>query len=285
MLARAGAMVTLIGRAAHVEAINRDGLFIDSIHFQESVRVQASTDSSAVRYADLVLFCVKTLDTESAAKQIAPHLKSGALVLSLQNGVENVDRMCASGVDAIPTVVYVAAAMPAPGRVKHSGRGDLVIGHPTRKDEVALVASSFARAGVPCRITDNISGELWLKLIWNSCGNAASALGRATYGKIAASDLAWEMVVATANEGFAVAGAAGINLPHDKEAVLAGARKLLSTDIAHANSSTAQDVERGKKTEIDALNGVIVRKGKEFGIPTPVNHTLYTLVKLLDDRA
>src|SRR5262249_26009468 len=128
------------------------------------------------------------------------------------------------------------------------------------------------------------NGELWLKLIWNSCGNAASALARTTYGAIAASDLAWEMVVATANEGFAVASAAGIKLPHDKEAILGGARKLLSTDLAKATSSTAQDVERGKKTEIDALNGVIVRKGKELDVPTPVNQTLYSLVKLLDER-
>ena len=129
MLARAGAHVTLIGRPAHVEAWERDGLILDSVNFQETIRVAASTDVSAAYGADLVLFSVKTLDTESAARLLANHVRSDALIVDLQNGVDNVARMrAAAALDPIAAVVYVASSMPGPGRIAHRGRGDLLIG-------------------------------------------------------------------------------------------------------------------------------------------------------------
>src|SRR5919198_893111 len=112
MLARAGNPVTLIGRAQHVEAIRRNGLFIQTQTFQEHLAVRASTEPSAARGAALVLFCVKATDTEAAAKQLAPHLAPEALVLSLQNGVDNAERMRAVLKQPVfPAVVYVANEM------------------------------------------------------------------------------------------------------------------------------------------------------------------------------
>jgi 2-dehydropantoate 2-reductase len=280
MLARAGAPVTLIGRPQHMEAIHRNGLYMDSVHFQERVAVSVSTDPASIRGAEIILFCVKTLATEDAACAIAPHLAPGAIVASLQNGVDNVDRIrAASGTDALPSVVYVAAAMPADGHVKHSGRGDLVVGHPQRKRDVQSLADVFNRAAVPCRISENIEGEMWAKLVWNCAGNAITALGRATYGQVATNDLAREVLLAAANETMAVAKAAGISLPPID---LATAGLRLARELGPATSSTAQDVQRGKRTEIDALNGFVARRGAELGVPTPVNHTLHALVKLLE---
>jgi len=167
MLARAGAPVTLIGRAPHVDAIKRDGLFIDSIHFQERVSVSASTDIAAARDAQLVLFAVKTVDTENAAKLLAPHLAPGSIVVSLQNGVDNAERIAsAASIQVIPAVVYIAVAMTGVGQVKHSGRGDLIIGNPSPNygatdSELVEVAATFTRAGVACRISENISVALW----------------------------------------------------------------------------------------------------------------------------
>ena len=133
MLARAGVPVTLIGRANHVDAINRDGLFLERAGFQGYVRVTADTRIDAVREATIVLLCVKTVDTETAAIALAPHLGKDALLVSFQNGVDNADRIrAAAGIDALPAVVYVAAAMSGPGRVKHYGRGDIVIGRGSR---------------------------------------------------------------------------------------------------------------------------------------------------------
>jgi 2-dehydropantoate 2-reductase len=285
LLARAGAPVTLIGRAAFVEAVSRNGIFLDSLHFQESVRVTASTEIDAVRGAEIVLFCVKTTDNATAAKAIAPLLAPGALVLSMQNGVDNVEQIrAAAGLAALPSVVYVAASVPEPGKIKHVGRGDLVIG--PRNEETERLAAIFSRANIPCRISDNIEGELWTKLVWNCALNAVSALGHAKYGQISGSADAWKVVETTVYEVLAVARAANVHPPglEDPKAALAGALKI-ATQMAEALSSTAQDMNRGKRTEIESLNGYVARRGAELGVSTPVNQALYALVKLGEGRS
>jgi 2-dehydropantoate 2-reductase len=285
LLARAGAPVIMIGRAAFVDAVKKSGLFLDTLHFQESVRVEASTELNAVRGAEIVLFCVKTTDNATTARALVSLLAPGALVLSMQNGVDNVEQIrAAAAIDALPAVVYVAASVPEPGRVKHVGRGDLVVGPENEKTK--RIAAFFSRAGVPCRISENIEGELWTKLVWNCALNAVSALGRAKYGSIASSPDAWKVVETAVYEVLAVARAAGIRPPglEDPQAALVGALKI-ATQMAEALSSTGQDMNRGKRTEIDSLNGFVSRRGAELGIPTPVNHALYALVKLAEGRS
>jgi len=285
LLARAGAPVVMIGRPPFVEAVKKNGLFLDTLHFQESVRVEASTELAAVRGAEIVLFCVKTTDNAATARAIAPLLAPNALVLSFQNGVDNVEQIrAAAAIEALPTVVYVAASVPEPGRVKHVGRGDLVFG--PRNEKTERVASLFSRANVPSKISDNIAGELWTKLIWNCALNAVSALGRAKYGQIAASADARKLVETVVDEVLTVARAADIHPPglEDPKAAIAGAFKI-AVQMSEALSSTAQDMNRGKRTEIDSLNGYISRRGAEVGVPTPVNHALYALVKLAEGRS
>ena len=283
MLARAGAPVVMIGRAAFVEAAKKSGLVLDTLQFKEKVRVEASTDLAAARGAEIVLFCVKTTDTESTARALAPLLPSSATLISLQNGVDNAEKIRAAGIDALSAVVYVAASVPEAAHVKHVGRGDLVVG--PRDARTEKVAALFERAGVGCRISDNIDGELWTKLIWNCALNAISALGRAKYGQIAASDDARKLVEIAVNEVLAVATAAHIQLPgvETPQAGLAGALKI-ATQMSGAISSTGQDLMRGKRTEIDSLNGYISRRGAELGVLTPVNHALYALVKLAEEN-
>lgn len=285
LLARAGAPVVMIGRPAFVEAVSKNGLFLDTLQFQETIRVQASTDLSAVRGADFVLFCVKTTDNAATARAIAPLLAPNAIVVNLQNGVDNVDQIrAASGIEALPAVVYIGVSVPEPGRIKHAGRGDLVIG--PENDRTKRVAALFARANVGCRISENIEGELWTKLIWNCALNAVSALGHAKYGQIAASEDARKVVQSLVDEVLAVAHAARVILPgfEDPKVAQAGALKI-ATQLSETFSSTAQDMQRGKRTEIDSLNGYIARRGAELGVPTPVNHALYALVKLAEGRS
>jgi 2-dehydropantoate 2-reductase len=285
LLARAGAPVVMIGRPAFVEGVKKNGLLLDTLQFQESVRVEASTELGAVRGAEIVLFCVKTTDNATTARGLAPLLAPGALLLSMQNGVDNVEQIrAAAAIDALPAVVYVAASVPEPGRVKHVGRGDLVVGPENEKTK--CIAALFSRAQVPCRISENIEGELWTKLVWNCALNAVSALGRAKYGSIASSTDAWKVVETAVYEVLGVARAAGIQPPglEDPKAALAGALKI-ATQMAEALSSTGQDLNRGKRTEIDSLNGYVSRLGAELGVPTPVNHALYALVKLAEGRS
>jgi 2-dehydropantoate 2-reductase len=283
MLARAGAPVTLIGRSQHVEALEQDGLWLESLSFQERVPVAASVAVEAARDAGLVLFCVKTLDTEEAARSLAPHLAPDALVLSLQNGMDNVERIrSAGGFEALPAVVYVAAAMSGPGRVKHTGRGDLIIGGPkgSPRADLERLAALFAGAGVPCQVSDDVEAELWTKMSMNCAYNAVSALGRAQYGRIARLPEARELLRVAVEETTAVARAAGVRLP---AAELVEAAFRLGEAMSQAASSTAQDIHRGKRTEIDSLNGYVARRGGELGVPVPVNRALHALVKLLEE--
>ena len=234
----------MIGRAAFVEAVKKNGLFLDTLQFKESVRVEASAELKDVRGAEVVLFCVKTTDNAATASALAPLVAPGALVVSMQNGVDNAEQIrAASGIDALSAVVYVAASVPEPGRVKHVGRGDLVVGPQYTQSE--RFAALFERAHVGCRISDNIDGELWTKLTWNCALNAISALGRAKYGQIAASPDARRVVETAVYEVLAVAKAAGfihLDLRIPKVA-LAGAFKI-ATQMAEALSSTAQDMNR-----------------------------------------
>jgi 2-dehydropantoate 2-reductase len=230
-----------------------------------------------------VLFCVKAFDTETAARSLAPHLAPGAVLVSLQNGVDNVERIrLATNIEASPAVVYVAAAMTAPGRVRHSARGDLVIGGraPDGRHDCRAVAALFERAGVPCRVSENIGAELWTKMILNCAYNAVSALGRATYGQAMGNIWTRELMKRVAEEGVAVARASGVALP---ESVLADAVPRLGEVMRGVISSTAQDIARGNRTEIDSLNGYLVLGGAQLGVATPVNQTLHALVKLLEE--
>jgi 2-dehydropantoate 2-reductase len=284
MLARAGAPVVMIGRQPFVDAVKSRGLVLDTLSFKESVSVEGSTELDAARGADIVLFCVKTIDTADAARALAPFVESGTPVLSLQNGVDNIDRIrAATGISALPAVVYVAASMPEPGYLKHVGRGDLIIGPETA--QTRMLAAMLAKAGVPCRITENIDGELWTKLMTNCALNALSALGHAKYGRIAENADARRVMQATIEEVLAVARAAQVVLPGIDDATQAMAVAMnIAKQMTQAMSSTAQDLNRGKHTEIDALNGFIARRGLELGVPTPVNNTLFTLVRLAEDN-
>lgn len=284
LLARAGVPVTMIGRPAFVDAVKKSGLRLDTVLFQETVHPAVSTELSAAARAEIVFFCVKSTDTASTAKQLAPYIPRSCSVLSLQNGVNNVEEIRkASSIEALPTVVYVAASVPVPGTIKHLGRGDLVIGPHSPK--VDKVAEFFDRATLPYRVSDNIEGELWTKLVWNCALNAVSGLGRATYGEIIASEDAKKVVEATVYEVLAVAKKKGVHAPglEDPKTALAGAYQI-GLQMSATRSSTAQDMARGKRTEIDALNGYVARLGAELSVPTPVNHTLYSLVKLQESN-
>jgi len=288
MLARAGRHVTLIGRAAHVERIVASGLQLQMGGQAEAVPVAATTELAAVQGADLVLVCVKSTDTEAVARQLAPLLAPDALVLSLQNGVDNAATLARHlRQDVVPAVVYVATALPEPGVVQHFGRGDLVIGprdaaaaaDARLAERLQEVVALFASAGVPVQVSPEVIGELWRKLMVNCAYNAISGLAQQPYGRMAALPAIVEVQRAVVREVVAVAAADGVPMP--LEAAYA-AMDAIALAMAAQYSSTAQDMARGKPSEIDHLNGFVVRRGAELGVPTPVNQTLHALVKLVE---
>ena len=284
MLARAGHPVTLIGRPVHVDAIRKSGLHFEALRFNEHVRLEASVEPAAVRGARLVLVCVKSTDSDEAAAQIAPHLEPDAVVVNLQNGVDNTERIQARlSQPVIPAVVYVATEMAGPGHLRHHGRGDLVIGsldNSPPENFLLNIKEWFEQAGVPVAISDNVAGELWAKLVVNCAYNALSAISQLPYGEMIKGPGVRETMQTVVEETLAVAKASGVAMPPD---MLARTWKIAEAMPAQY-SSTAQDLARGKRTEIDHLNGFVVRRGDELGIATPANRALYALVKLRESK-
>ena len=279
MLARAGHEVVLIARPAHVQAIAQDGLRMETTTFDEPVRLKASPDASAVQGAQLVLFCVKSLDTESAGALMRPHLAPDALgvvpakrcrqrrspahrVAAAHGGVGGGVRRHGDGRPG-------ARQAPWPGRTGHRATG-----------ASEAVAKALIAAGVPTEISGNVRGALWAKLIINCAYNAVSAIAQLPYGKTVVGEGIKDVMRDVVAECQAVARAEGVQVAGDVDAAI---RKIIET-MPNQSSSTAQDLARGKRSEIDYLNGLIVRRGEALGIATPANRVLWALVKLLESK-
>jgi len=276
MLSRAGHQVTLIGRARNVEAIRLHDLFMDTAGFRAHVPVRASTEVSDIQSASLILCCIKSNDTEQAAAMMAPFTRPDAIVLSLQNGVDNAERLQAHLLRTVhPAVVYVAAEMIGPGQVKHHGRGELVVGPSAMSAEIR---DAFVKAGVPVNVSDNVVGELWAKLILNCAYNAISAITKQPYGLLFQNAGARDLMQLVVRECLAVAQRDSIAVPGNSWQEVERIAATMSGQL----SSTAQDLIRERRSEIDHLNGYIVRRGESLAIETPANQALYSIVKLLE---
>ncbi|MEW6694814.1 MAG: 2-dehydropantoate 2-reductase [Pseudomonadota bacterium] len=277
LLARAGVPVVLIGRPAFVQAVRALGLRLQTAAFDERIRVAADTDAAAAAGADVVLVCVKSGDTEAAGAALRPHLGPHTAVLSLQNGVDNAERLArVLGRPVVPVVVYVAAGVEAPGHVRHHGRGELVL---APFAQAARVQAAFAQAGVATTVSDTVPQALWTKLVINCAYNALSAITARPYGWLWAQSGVPELLRQVVRECVAVAAADGINL--DAAALEADVARI-ATSMATQLSSTARDLLRGHTTEIDHLNGYVVARARAHGLPAPVNQALQTLVHLLE---
>jgi 2-dehydropantoate 2-reductase len=278
MLARAGHEVVLIGRPAHVEAIKRDGLDMEMQTFRERVRVAASTEPAALAGADVVLCCVKSGDSAQAAAEMAPYLGANTTLFSLQNGVDNAERLSAAlGREVVPAVVYVATEMAGPGHLRHHGRGELVIAPAPGSEAFKTICDA---AGVPVSISDNVAGALWSKLVVNCAYNGLSAITQLPYGRIVQGENVWPMLRDIVDECTAVAEAAGIRLLGDPWQNTEAIARTMATQV----SSTAHDLARGRRTEIDYINGHVVARGAALGVPTPVNRAIHAIVRLMEGR-
>ena len=277
-LAQAGHEVWLVGRESFVQAVRTEGLVVESGAALVRVHIEATTDPAACASADVVLFCVKSADTAAAGRQLAPWLRAECPVLSLQNGVDNPQRLAAVlGRPVVPVAVYVAVQMVGPAHVKHLGRGDLIMGRFAGSD---AVAQAFMAAKIPVRVSDEVVTAQWQKLITNCAYNALSAITHLPYGPLVQVPGVPQVMSEVAAEAVAVGRAMGVALPDlDLLPILE-----LGTTMAGQYSSTAQDLARRKPTEIDYLNGYIVRQGSALGIATPANRVLLTLVRALETR-
>ncbi len=271
-LALAGHQVVLVGRTSFVEAVSQNGLILEKNGKRLIAQVAASCDPSVIAGAEMVMVCVKSGDTEQAGREIAPYLDPACLVLSLQNGVSNAETL-ADIVErpVMPVVVYVASRMVGPGVVRHEGRGDLELSGQGGNDVAAILNA----AGIQTKASNDVMQSLWAKLVINCAINPLSAITRLPYGKLVAQEGVPQLMNDIAHEALSVAKAEGIAVP---DGVFETIRTIL-VSMPGQYSSTAQDLMSGKPTEIDFLNGEIVKRAAKHGIAVPINRTLTLLVK------
>lgn len=276
MLARAAHDVVLIARKSHSDAIRQRGLRLQTGAFDETVHPESSEDASSIKGADLVLLCVKCTDTEQAALQIKPHLGDGTVILCLQNGVDNADRVRSLLPGAVvgSALVYAATELVGPGHVRLHGGGELLLeAIPAAEDLGALLR----RADIAAKVSADVKRELWRKLILNCVYNATSALTRQPYGVLASSqefDASLEQLL---GECLAVAAKEGVAIGREMFEDAMRVAQVMPTQ----SSSMAQDVARGRPTEIDHLNGFVLRRGRALDVPMPANQLLCMLVERL----
>lgn len=282
-LAHAGHAVTVVARGAHADAIRRAGLRVRHPDGGErTAAVAVAADARACGVADLVLVCVKSYDTEEAARLFAPWVGPGTVVLSLQNGAENEERIArALGLPPLLlAVTYIGSAIAEPGVIAYSGAAEVVFGEAdgTRSERAERVAGWLARAGIEHRVSSRILHVLWDKLAWNAAFNAVTAITRRTISEVLDGGPGESLIRDAMQETFAVAHGLGIAVPARIDASIESSRSALPD----FHTSMLQDLERGRRLEHDAINGAVVRAGVRAGVPTPLNATLHRLLHLLD---
>jgi 2-dehydropantoate 2-reductase len=289
-LCQGGHCVSLVGRDPHMAAIRERGLRIEGIwgeHLIHGLRPFTSVRQVPREHFDVVLITTKSYDTGEAARQILPLLSKDSLVISLQNGLGNVETISQIVGDhrAVGGRLIFGIKIPEAGRVEITVYADKVmLGSPSQKVDMArlvAVAAAFTKAGIPTEATLEIGQFIWGKVFYNCCLNPLSALLEVTYGELSEHSETRQIMTSVIEEIFAVAAAKGVILawrsPLEYREILFG--RLIPDTYAH-HASMLQDLMRGNKTEIDALNGAIARLGEETGTPAPVNSMLTQLIRV-----
>jgi 2-dehydropantoate 2-reductase len=283
-LAAAGENVSFIARGSHLEALRREGLRIKSPQGDLNIRALFTSDPGEVGVVDLVLFCVKSYDTEDAAAKLAPMIGEKTVILSLQNGVDNPDGIATrwGAARTLAGVVYLGAFVSGPGTVRHSAGGSIVMGAlpgaeiaPAKRVEEIL-----SRAQIPCAISSEVRKVMWTKLVWNAPFCALACLARATVKEILEAESLRKLAADSMEEVIEAARSSGVELA---PSVIEETFKF-SLGLGDFKPSMLQDLEAQKPLEYEALNGIIVALLGKIGKKAPINQTCCEVLKFLDDR-
>ncbi|HLA86980.1 MAG TPA: 2-dehydropantoate 2-reductase [Anaerolineales bacterium] len=288
LLAKQGHEVTFIARGAHLQAIQKNGLQIKSIHGDFIVSPAAAVaDPTEVDPVDLVLVCVKTYDTESVARTMTPLVGAQTTVLSLQNGIDAAERIGeVVGMEhVLGGITQISSAIESPGVIKQVsqfrrvvfGELDGSISARTQSIEKAL-----KETGITAEITQDIHKALWAKLVFISAASGLGALTRLPMGEYRAVPEARAIIISLMKEVEAVARAQGVALDAD---VVQKSLAFMDNAAPHIKASMQLDVETSHRTEIEAMIGVIGRKGRELGVPTPTADFIYAALLPIDLKA
>jgi 2-dehydropantoate 2-reductase len=276
-LARAGEDVTFLARGAHLDAIRAEGLRVRSrIDGEWTVKAAAVDDLAGRPPADVVFLTVKAYDTEAILERARPVVGPDTAVISLQNGVQSaalIDRVLGPG-HALGGAAYVFAVIEAPGVIAHHFLGRIAFGEldGRRTPRVERLHAALSAAQIPAEIVPDITRVLWEKYLFICAQAGMSTLTRVPAGVLRAHAPTWAMYRAVLEEGAAVGRAEGIALAPDVVDTLMKNAEALD---AGARASMYQDLVTGRKLELDALHGHLVRLGRHHGVPTPMTSAIY----------
>ncbi len=262
--------------------IERRGLWIETRDEATRIRVPSTTRLEALEDREVILFAVKSFDTLSIVRAIKPHVNSKAILVTVQNGLGNIEAIEYElpGFKLIGGSTTLGATLLGNGHVNWTAQGETIIGEPVRAQRQLTMglARILTAAGIPTHTTANLRRVIWRKVLINVGINPVTALRRISNGEFADDRDAVRIAALAVNEGKQVSGAEGIRFRSDLVMEMLDVARRSSKN----RSSMLQDVENHRKTEIDSLNGAIVRMGRKHAIPTPVNTSLWLSVKSLE---
>jgi len=282
LLAEAGADVWLVDIwHQHVDAINDHGLCIEREGPARTLQVRATMNPSAVGKAELIMVLVKSTDTAAAAETVAALCGPDSLVLTLQNGLGNTETL-ERQMGSTPVLAGVTShgvTMLGPGHIRHAGVGPTVIGSWSADGHAGAVAVAgfLTESGIGTSADENIRAVLWDKLFVTVGINAITALTGILSGRLLELESTRDLVTSAVEEAVAVARAAGIDVREDPVDHVCDVIRA----TAENRSSMGQDVDNRRLTEIEAINGAVVREAERQGIEVPVNRTLTALIETL----
>ncbi|MFW3145505.1 MAG: ketopantoate reductase family protein [Thermoplasmatota archaeon] len=284
--------VTIVGRPEQVWVLKRKGLRIEGLT-QGDFELKASTYAPSDENFDLIIICVKAYNTEMTMEPLSPLLKSGTRILSLQNGLDNEERILDYlrrndiPSEVIGGITCHGVTYKGPGLVKHAGTGDSMMGHfgwgkedSHPEDRIEEIADAFRRAGIDMAVTTCIDREIWAKAIINSAINPITAIVGAPNGILIENEDMREMARDLIREGVQIARANRIDLTDEEmESRTFNVAERTRTNV----SSMFQDIKLKRRTEVDSINGALVEKGRSAGVPSPLNSTMVRLIKGLEE--
>jgi 2-dehydropantoate 2-reductase len=288
LLAKHGHEVTFVARGAHLQAIQQNGLQVKSIHGDFSVSpAQATDDPSKAGTADLALFCVKTYDSETAVRQVRPVVGRDTAVLSLQNGVDAAERIgSVIGMEhMLAGATWISSAVEAPGVIRQvSDFRRVVLGEldGRRTPRAQAVHQAFKETGLTAELSDDILKVLWTKFVFISSASSFGSLTRLPMGDFRSVPETRAVILGLMQEVEAVGRAHGVHLDAD---VVEKSLAFMDNAAPHIKASMQLDVESGRRTEIESMVGVIGRKGRERGVPTPVADMIYAALLPVELKA
>ena len=284
-LASAGHELVFIARGKHLDAMRRSGLRVASPSGELRVTdaTYAATPAEA-GFVNLILFCVKSYDTDSAAQSLGPMIGNHTTILSLQNGIDNPEKIARLWNEGrtLAGVVYLGAQITAPGIITHSAGGKIVFGQLNGQagDAAKALKRALTDAGIPCELSRNIQKIQWSKLLWNAPFCAISCLARANVMQIIQSESLTQLALDCMVEVQAAAHARNVELPR----VLFDETLAFSKGLGAFKPSMLQDLEARKPLEYEAFNGIVMKLLQQAGQAAPVNQCFYTLLQHLDHQ-